>query len=486
VVLQQDQTAYIDDLQRRPDLAAPFEESGSYRSILATPVRLAGRPAGVLVVCSLAPNHWTQEQFRLIEWAAAQVAPLLDSLRWQVALQQRAEAVEQANQAKDQFLATLSHELRTPLTPVLAAAGALEMDARLPEDARAELAMIRRNVAIQSRLIDDLLDLTRISRGKLDLIQQELEVMPLLREAAAIVAADLDAKEQILVQQISVPAGRKLHGDGARLQQVFWNLLKNAVKFSPRGSRLTLDAHVAAGHPRKRELDGDRVVVRIADEGVGIEPADLERIFQPFEQAASARRRGGNVGLGLGLSIAKAIVELHDGRLLASSAGPGRGSVFMVELPLLERVCDEATVVQVPAAAAPAAGTENSAGRILLVEDHGDTGRVMARLLRRAGYTVVHAETVGAALEAWASESFDLVVSDLGLPDGSGLDLMRQLREQDGRVPGICMSGFGMESDVRASQEAGFAEHLIKPVDMQQLHAAIRRLLSTVPAGGDR
>ncbi len=482
VVLHKDQTAYVDDLQRRPDLSAPFDGAGQYRSALATPIRLSGQAAGVLVVCSPAPTHWTQEQFRLVEWAAAQVAPLLDSLRWQEALQKRADAIESANQAKDQFLAMLSHELRTPLTPVLAAAGALEGDSRLPDDVQEEIAMIRRNVAVQSRLIDDLLDLTRISRGKLDLIQQPVPMLPLLREAAAIVAADLDAKEQSLDVDLTLPNSCVALGDAARLQQVFWNILKNGIKFSPRGSRLRLEATVRPGHPRIANSEGERIVVRITDQGVGIDGADLERIFRPFEQAAAARRRGGNEGLGLGLSIAKALVDLHDGRLYANSDGAGCGAVFTVELPLLRESSNNGT----PLSAAP---TENqsskgdvSRARVLLVEDHLDTGRIIARLLRRSGHTVVHAETVSAAWSAWESEQFDLIVSDLGLPDGSGLDLMRRIREADSGVPAICMSGFGMESDVSASRDAGFTEHLIKPVDMTQLHAAIRRLISAVSA----
>jgi signal transduction histidine kinase/ActR/RegA family two-component response regulator len=481
VVLQQDQTAYVDDLLKRPDLSAPFDGAGAYRSALATPVRVGGRIAGLLVLCSREPTHWTQEQFRLVEWAAAQVAPLLDSLHWQDELQQRAAAVEAANQAKDQFLAMLSHELRTPLTPVLAAASALESDPRLPPDVRAELAMIQRNVAVQSRLIDDLLDLTRIARGKLDLKQQLLPIATLLREGAAIVAAEVDASEQVLSVDVSLPPECAILGDAARLQQVFWNLLKNAVKFSPRRGRLSVSAAIREGHPRKSDSGGRRVVIRIADEGVGIDRADLERIFQPFEQATAARQRGGNGGLGLGLSIAKAIVDLHDGLLYATSDGPGRGSVFTVELPLAD------VVPAAPASggdgAKPAPAAELQPLRVLLVEDHGDTGMVMARLLRRAGHEVVHAQSIHDAWSAWETKRFDMVISDLGLPDGSGLDLMRRIREQDPAVPGVCMSGFGMESDVQDSRAAGFAEHLIKPIDMQQLHAAVRRLAPARSSG---
>ena len=473
VVLQKDHTAYVDDLQRRPDLSAPFDSAGRYRSALATPLRIAGRPAGIFVLCSQNPSHWTQEQFRLIEWAAAQVAPLLESLDWQDALQMRAASVEAASKAKDEFLAMLSHELRTPLTPVLAAASELEHDPRLPADVRAEIAMIQRNVAVQSRLIDDLLDLTRIGRGKLDLNLQPVAVASLLGDAAAIVAADLDAHEQELEVDLRLPAGCAVEGDGARLQQVFWNLLKNAIKFSPRGTRVEMEAEV-----RQTGDDGSapRLFVRIRDHGVGIEPSDLDRIFQPFEQAAALRRGGSAGGLGLGLSIARAIVEMHHGSLTAASEGLGRGSTFIVELPLSAEPAPTGSRSPLPEAARAADRKDGSALRILLVEDHRDTGMVMARLLRRSGYHVVHAQSVADAVHATREDNFDLLVSDLGLPDGSGLELIKQLRTDQPSIRGICMSGFGMESDIEASRAAGFEEHLIKPVDMQQLHAAIRRV----------
>lgn len=478
VVLQKDQTAYVDDLQRRPDLSAPFDQAGRFRSALATPVRLRGRNAGILVVCSRQPAHWTQEQFRLVEWTAAQAAPLLESLRWQEDLQTRTATVEALNRAKDDFLAMLSHELRTPLTPVLAAAGALEQDDRLPADVRAELAMIRRNVAVQSRLIDDLLDLTRIGRGKLDLNLQLVPVAALLKDAAAIVSADVDARDQQLVIDANLPPGCAVVGDGARLQQVFWNVLKNALKFSPRGGRVELSAEVQSVDPA---LDGDgprTLIVRIRDHGVGIDRADLERIFQPFEQAGPMRGQGsGAGGLGLGLSIARAIVQLHRGTLTADSDGLGHGATFTIELPLTSDPAAAGVPAPVPEPAAASTGRDGAPLRILLVEDHRDTGMVISRLLRRYGYDVVHAMSVTEAVDACATQSFDLLVSDLGLPDGSGLQLIGRLRrEGHPTIRGICMSGFGMESDIEASRAAGFEEHLIKPIDMQQLHAAVRRV----------
>jgi len=484
-VLKLDKTVEVDDLRDSPELSASFGAEEIYRSVLATPIRAAGGQVGVLVVSSTEPAHWNTDQFRLIEWAAAQCGLILESLRWQEALQQRAAAIEAANRSKDEFLAMLSHELRTPLTPVLIAASNLERDTRLPPHVREDLVMIRRNVAVQSRLIDDLLDLTRISRGKLDLNQQALDIGTLLRETAAMVAPELDQHHQTLTLEINLPSDICVIGDGARLQQVFWNLLKNGIKFSPPQGRIRVIAS-AVGASRSPESSG-KVIVQISDNGVGISPADIERIFLPFEQAAIARRRGGNAGLGLGLSIAKAIAELHDGSIRASSDGPGTGATFTIELPLAVPTPPIAAPAAVDRAVAPGKPAKSGpALRILLVEDHVDTGRVMARLLTALGYSVVHAENVTTAIAYWQSQPFDLLISDLGLPDGSGLDLMRQIREITPGIPGICMSGFGMESDVRASREAGFFEHLIKPVDMQRLQAAIRRATAPAAVGSSR
>jgi signal transduction histidine kinase/ActR/RegA family two-component response regulator len=479
LVLREDRTTYVEDLALRPDLAEPFA-AGTVCSLLATPIRVRGQAAGLLAVACRQHAQWTQDQFRLVEWVASQCGLILEGLRWQTALVERSREIEAANRAKDQFLAALSHELRTPLTPVLAAAGALETDPRLPEDVRRDLLMIRRNVAVQSRLIDDLLDLTRIGRGKLDLHPEPLNMAILLRETAAIVAIDLDAKEQVLQLSLDLPSDCTVVGDGARLQQVFWNVLGNASKFSPRKSRIDVSARVAPGGPGP-----GRVVVEVTDRGIGLAPADLERIFLPFEQAMATRHHRGSPGLGLGLSIARAIIELHDGTVRVASAGPGHGVTLTVELPL--GVADPAGFGGASLAAAdPTPATSAGSARILLVEDHQDTGRLMTRLLRTAGYGVEHAEDLAAGLRLFRRQPFDLIVSDVGLPDGSGLELLRQLREMRPDFTGVCLSGYGMEGDVAASRAAGFSEHLIKPVDLQQLQAAIRRVLAARAQGARR
>ncbi len=376
------------------------------------------------------------------------------------------EAAEAASRAKDNFVAALSHELRTPLTPVLLSATVLREDLRLPADVRAEMAMMERNIGLEARLIDDLLDLTRITRGKLPLRLEPCDVHSLLSHAVDIVRDDARAKNIEVDLRLSAQLFG-ITGDPARLQQVFWNLLKNAVKFTPTGGRIVIKTHDAT--------TGERLIVEVADTGLGFSPAVAEQIFRPFEQAGrEADHRAG--GLGLGLAIARAIVDLHGGAIHAESPGEGLGATFAVEfpgatLPVHGIVSDDPE----PGEAAPA-----TPRRILLVEDHEATLTVLTRLLKRAGHTVTPASSVAAALAAAAASNFEILISDLGLPDGTGVELIRALRIDypDFRV--IALSGYGMEEDLQRTQGAGFDDHLVKPVDFDQLRRALRKLTTHV------
>lgn len=465
LVLKEQRTAYVDDFLAPSDPPLFTGSPPACRSALMTPLLTGGVPAGVLAVSSSVPGHWTEEQFRLLEWAAAQCGLLLESVRSRRDLQERTEALEAAHQAKDDFLASLSHELRTPLTPVMAVVGLLETDRRLPDDVVADLRMIQRNIGVQSRLIDDLLDLTRIAKGKIDLNLQLVCVATLLKECAEIMSSTLVGAGLTLDLRIDLPEAVRVHGDGARLQQVFWNILSNSVKFSPGKGVITVGA-------RLHEESGNGIELTFTDEGPGISEADIERIFMPFEQAATLRNRTRHQGLGLGLSIARAIAELHRGRIQAWPAGPQGGGRFTVHLPLATPfpVAPPDKITAIPP---PPPIPMRSALRILLVEDHEDTGRTLCRLLARRGYEAIHARSCGEALELFGERKFDFLLSDLGLPDGTGVDLMIRLQQLSPGLPGVCMSGYGMESDVARTREAGFQLHLIKPVRVQALEEAI-------------
>jgi PAS domain S-box-containing protein len=401
------------------------------------------------------------------------VIDVSDRRRAQEELERAHHEAQAANQAKDRFLATLSHELRTPLTPVLAILSRLEADAELAGRAR-ELATIRRNVELEARLIDDLLDLTRVASGKLELRCREVDLRQVVEHALATTGRDLAARG--LVLEVALAAeDHRLWGDAPRLTQVFWNLLSNAVKFTPPGGAVTVRSRVEPRPDGLRDL-----VTEVRDTGIGIEPEVLPRVFEAFEQTdRRITRKFG--GLGLGLAVSRAIVDLHGGRLEAASDGRDRGAAFTVRLPLggIQEELDESgawfTRALPPAAAAGEAAPR--ALRILLVEDHADTAEAMAELLRLIGHEVVVAGSVAAGLAAAhaADGGIDLVVSDLGLPDGSGHDLMRELKERYG-WKGIALSGYGMEDDVRRSRDAGFARHLTKPVALEALRDAIRQV----------
>jgi signal transduction histidine kinase/ActR/RegA family two-component response regulator len=382
----------------------------------------------------------------------------------------RAEA-EAANLAKDRFLATLSHELRTPLTPVLATVTAMLADPDTPESLQGVLEMIRRNVVVEARLIDDLLDLSRIRRGSLLFERETVDVHQLIRDVINMCRDDL-RKAQL---ELSVNLDAQKHhidADPIRFQQALWNLIKNAIKFTPTGGQLGVRSrNASAGSP---DAGMPTVVIEVQDSGIGIAPDALYRIFDVLEQGGvSNTRRFG--GLGLGLTISRSILEQHGGTLTAFSDGPDRGATFTIDLPTIVPP-DSASVLDSPAA--PAAAPVASFGKplcVLLVEDNRDTLNYLARSLRARGYDVHPAVDMTSALVAAAETVFDVIVSDIELPDGSGLELMWSVRASQ-TVPAIALSGFGSAADIEQSRAAGFALHLTKPVDFRQLDRAIQQV----------
>ena len=392
--------------------------------------------------------------------AMAIAAAISERNRAQAAIEQQKDAVEAANRTKDNFLAMLSHELRTPLTPVIAALDTLETDDGRSSESKNSLAMIRRNVELESQLIDDLLDLTRIAKDKLQLRFGPLDAHEVINSVVEICRPEAQVRN--LTLHLNLRGGsHHVSGDAAKFQQIVWNLLKNAIKFTADNGEITISSY----NPEPQLL-----AVAVHDTGIGIEPEIMNRIFDPFEQGERAfQRRFG--GLGLGLAISKSLAQAHGGTLVARSEGRDRGSTFILTMktvPPPPRIAK--LTVPVP---------ESRPLRILLVDDHQDTCTALERLLVRRGHLVAAAHNVRSAMEAAARNTFDLLISDIALPDGTGTELMTYLHAIS-RIPGIAISGFGMNGDVEKSLEAGFAEHLVKPVKMENLEAAIDRVMASV------
>ena len=384
----------------------------------------------------------------------------------ELALERAKQEAEEANREKDRFLAMLSHELRTPLTPVLMTLGALRQDVNISDTLRADLELIQRNVELETLLINDLLDVTRIAHGKFELHRQAVDVHTAIDQALAISAADVQKKRLHVTKNF---AAREHHtwADAARLQQVFWNIIKNAVKFTATGGGLRISTRNDAEH---------HVIIDFTDTGIGIEPDVQARIFEAFEQGGRwvTSQYG---GLGLGLSISKRVIDMHDGRISVRSRGVDCGTTFSVALKAMET-----SLLEGPAPPPLKVRRPVRRSSILLVEDHADTARVLQRMLEHAGYRVAHASSIAAARELAAKLPVDLLISDVGLPDGSGLDLMRELRN-DRALTGIALSGFGMQADLAASRAAGFIEHFTKPVDWERLRESIDRLVEQSGTG---
>ncbi|HZZ18966.1 MAG TPA: response regulator [Opitutaceae bacterium] len=378
-----------------------------------------------------------------------------------------------ASRAKDDFLARLSHELRTPLNPVLLLASDAANDHKLPEDVRADFEMIAQNITMEARLIDDLLDISRIAHGKLVIDLHPFDVHVILRDAMKMVQSEIALKHFKVVLKLDAARHMALCDD-VRLKQVFWNLLKNAIKFTPEGGSITIETQTIE--------ESDNIAISVTDSGIGMTPAEIGRIFEAFSQGDHSSNGGPHKfgGLGLGLVISQMLVEQHSGFVSASSPGRGQGATFLVELPLFQpgsETPQPADPGQASGASVPHSTPRSTEGtrRVLLVEDHKPTRNALTRLLLRRKYEVVSAGSASEARAAIGGEPFDLLISDIGLPDGTGYDLMTEFRARG--VIGIALTGFGMDEDVDRSQAAGFSGHLTKPVSVQGLDCAIAAAL---------
>ena len=437
----------------------------AFRSMLSVPLVMQGRTAGALTLFfGASGRRHTDDDLALATDLARRAALALEN-----ALLFR--EVRDASRVKDEFLATVSHELRTPMTAILGWARLLPLHLDAPERLRQGIEVIERNARHQARLIDDVLDVSRIITGKLRLDFERVDV-------AGVVGAALDA-----VSQAAAAKGVDLHvdldpdlgavqGDPGRLQQVVWNLAWNAVKFTPAGGAITVSA---------ARVD-DAVRVRVADTGHGIDAAFLPHVFDRFRQADSSSTRR-HSGMGLGLAIARHLVELHGGAIVAESAGEGKGATFTLTLPTQRlRTPSAAPPRQMTPTRVPAAARRGvlAGARVLLCEDETDAREFVADLLREYGATVAEASSVAEALERFEAQPPDVLVSDIGMPGRDGYALIESVRarppERGGDVPALALTGFARVEDARRALGAGFQLHLTKPVEPDSLVAAVVQL----------
>ena len=358
---------------------------------------------------------------------------------------------------RDRFLATLAHELRNPLYAAL-----LSLEVATRKDPKRQLPVLRRQLRQLARLVDDLLDVARVSAGKIELKKDEIDVGKLVRD----VAATFEVRFQDADIRLETATERDLRvaGDRARLDQVLGNILMNAIKYTPRGGRVQLDARRSGG----------QAVVTVTDDGIGIEPKMLALIFEPFMQIEASLARADG-GMGIGLSLVKTLVELHGGDVRAESPGPGQGATFEIRLPLTQAA---RAIVHNP----PPRVELPPPQKIVIVEDNADSRELMSEILSEQGHTVAAASDGEAGLEALLAAPYaDVGIVDLGLPKLDGFELARRVRAARGREPFlIALSGFGRPQDRKDALEAGFDVHLVKPVDV----ADISRLLTTRRGAG--
>lgn len=467
------------------------------RSYLAVPV--ASRPGkviGGLFFGHSQPGVFTERTERLIVGVAAQAAVAIDNARLYEAAQKAAEErellleserharadVERASRMKDEFLATLSHEVRTPLSAILGWAQILRMKSASPEELRKGLETIERNARMQTQLIEDLLDMSRITSGKVRLDVQPVQPVSVIEAALETVRPAAEAKG-IRLECMLDPAAGPISADPGRLQQVMWNLLTNAIKFTPKDGKVQVVLERVNSH----------VEISVADTGVGIDAEFLEHVFDRFRQAdASTTRQFG--GLGLGLAIVKHLVELHGGTARVESGGLGKGSVFRVDLPLaaLQRAegMPQREHPRTPQRAPMDFQAIDLSGvKVLVVDDQADARELVARVLSECKAQVLTASSAGEALILVERERPHVLVSDIGMPDVDGYELLRRIRalgeERGGKVAAIALTAFARSEDRTRALHRGFQVHVSKPVEPAELIATVASVAGrTGPGSG--
>ncbi|QOY96256.1 PAS domain-containing protein [Massilia sp. UMI-21] len=493
----------IDDITRDPqhaDLAPAFGLPAGQpclRAYMAVPVApRSGELLGTMFFGHPEPGVFTERSERIVRGIAAQAAIAVENTRLYEATRRAAEErklllenerearaeAERSSQMKDEFLATLSHELRTPLSAILGWSQVLRRGSRDGADLQRGLQTIERNARAQAQLIEDLLDMSRITSGKVLLDMQATAPAAFIDAAIETVRPAADAKHITIDKHYAAP-GALVAGDTGRLQQVIWNLLSNAIKFTPRDGKVSVEV-------REREGEGGKVVaITVHDNGAGIRPEFITHVFERFRQEdASMTRRHG--GLGLGLSIVKHLVEQHGGTVRADSPGEGLGASFTIELPRAEAPADagragRVTPAHTPAPEAPDAAVRDLNGLTVLVVDDARDGReLIARILTDCHARVRVAASAREAFDAMRTDRPDVLISDLGMPEVDGFELIAWVRalprEAGGQLPAIALTAFARPEDRLKALEAGFSTHISKPVEPGELIAAVASV--AVPA----
>jgi signal transduction histidine kinase/CheY-like chemotaxis protein len=431
-------------------------QQGPQRAAMAVPLIVQGEITGALVVADEAGRVFSADEVALAQMFADQAAAAFQNAHLYEEAERRRSEAEAANRAKDQFLAMLAHELRNPLAPIRS--GSYLIGQRLGADPLVQRAceIIERQLQHLTRLLDDLLDVARITEGKIELVKTPLDLGAAVEEAVEAVRDLIESKGHTLC--LALPERPvALEADSTRVVQIIANLLNNAAKYTPPRGVLTVTAEEANGW----------AVVSVSDTGIGIRPELLPRVFDLFSQLdpTTARTEG---GLGVGLTLVRRLVELHGGRVTAHSEGPGRGSKFVVSLPA--GVHPPAPAASAPPSAAPAAR------RILIVEDNADAAEMLRVALELEGHGVRVAADGQSGVEAALGEPPEIMLVDIGLPGLDGYGVAREVRRTLGRtVVLIALTGYGQAADRRHTAEAGFDAHLVKPIDPEELTSLIAR-----------
>ena len=438
------ETASFDPTLSREAVVREDRSQGAARSLLAVPiVSRTGGVMGGLVFGHAQPGRFTEQHERLVVGLAAQASIALDNARLY-------RDLRESDRHKDEFLAVLGHELRNPLAPIVTALEVMRLD---PASATRQRAVIERQARHMVRLVDDLLDVSRISRGKIELRREQVSVRDAIAKAVETAGPLLESRRHTL--EVRLPERPLLvQADPVRLDQVLMNLLTNAAKYTPEGGHVTVEALEHLG----------QLELRVADDGIGFAAESAARLFLPFEQLGGARDYATG-GLGIGLALVKGLVQLHGGTVSASSPGPGRGSTFVVRLP------GPLDAAETPSRGVPPLRTRERPGRLLFVDDNVDAVETLAEAFRLEGHEVRVAYAGPQALRELQDYLPDVVLLDIGLPGMSGYEIAGLLRN-DPRLAKtllVALTGFGQESDRKRAREAGFDEHLVKPVELDTI-----------------